>query len=101
LGVDGSIFTTGTKVVTVSVPGGNDHDFHIHAAATAVLAHNCGEGGDPDSCRVSLPSRPAVGGSQPQAFQVEHAGPTECQISGGGQRVWADGLDSGNNATEV
>jgi hypothetical protein len=31
----------------LNIPGGNDHDFYIHAADTAILVHNCGEGGDP------------------------------------------------------
>jgi hypothetical protein len=36
----------------LNIPGGNDHDFYIHAADTAILVHNCGEGGD---------SEPAIG----------------------------------------
>jgi RHS repeat-associated protein len=42
--------------------------------------------------RTRLPSRPAVGGGPSHAYQVQHAGPTEYQISGGGHSVWADSV---------
>jgi large repetitive protein len=32
----------------LNIPGGNDHDFYIHAATTAILVHNCGETGQVD-----------------------------------------------------
>lgn len=43
---------------------------------------------------ASLPTRPAVGSGASQAFQIANAGPAEYLISGGGTKLWADGIES-------
>ncbi|MGQ5226617.1 DUF6531 domain-containing protein [Streptomyces sp. yara] len=47
----------------------------------------------------SLDVRPAAGYNNPaaRAYQIRHCGPIEYRATGGGERVWADGID-GNTA---
>jgi hypothetical protein len=61
----------------------------VLAGTTPVLVHNCG-GDLPDG---AVDSRPAVGSGPSRAYQVTHAGECEYLCTGGGQAVWADGID--------
>ncbi|WP_407561291.1 RHS repeat-associated core domain-containing protein [Streptomyces sp. 184] len=44
--------------------------------------------------KFSLDTRAAVGKGNSQAYQIRHCGPTEYRAAGGGERVWADGIDA-------
>jgi hypothetical protein len=44
--------------------------------------------------RATLPSRAAVSSGPERSYQIAHAGPTEFHISGGGESVWADGINT-------
>ncbi|TFE50975.1 hypothetical protein E3E14_13540 [Streptomyces sp. ICN441] len=58
------------------------------AGAAPVLVHNCNT-----SYQLSLDTRAAVGSGNAQDYQIAHTGATEYRAVGGGERVWADGLD--------
>ncbi|MFF6784174.1 polymorphic toxin-type HINT domain-containing protein [Streptomyces sp. NPDC012510] len=64
------------------------HTFYVLAGAAPTLVHNC-----TTSYQMSLETRPAVGAGNSQAYQVAQTGATEYRAVGGGQRVWADGMD--------
>lgn len=68
----------------------NIHTYYVLAGDTPVLVHNCG-GDLPDG---AVASRPAVGSGPSRAYQVTHAGDCEYLCTGGGQSVWADGIDA-------
>ncbi|NNJ03423.1 sugar-binding protein [Streptomyces sp. PKU-MA01144] len=66
----------------------NQHTYYVLAGAAPVLVHNCNT-----SYQLSLDTRAAVGSGNAQAYQIAHTGATEYRAVGGGERVWADGLD--------
>jgi hypothetical protein len=74
----------------VNVQFCHDQTYYVLAGDTPVLVHNCG-GDLPDG---AVASRPAVGSGPRRAYQVTHAGDCEYLCTGGGQSVWADGIDA-------
>ena len=83
--------TVGTKTMH-DVTVADVHTYYVVAGSAPVLVHNCG-GDLPDGATAS---RPAVGSGPSRAYQVTHAGECEYLCTGGGQSVWADGIEATN-----
>jgi hypothetical protein len=75
---------------TIDDPRSTLHTYYVIAGDTPVLVHNCG-GDLPDG---AIASRPAVGSGPSRAYQVAHTGECEYLCTGGGQSVWADGIEA-------
>src|ERR1700674_471693 len=65
---------------------------HTESAASTSVADSVSS--ESAAYRAALPSRPAVGTGPANSYQIAHAGPTEFRISGGGESVWADGINT-------
>jgi len=51
----------------LTVPGNNDHDFYVAAAATAVLVHNCPTNDEPPSQDTTRSTLKGVNGTSSRA----------------------------------
>ncbi|WP_326652288.1 restriction endonuclease fold toxin-2 domain-containing protein [Streptomyces sp. NBC_01750] len=68
------------------------HTYYVAVGDSSALVHN-------NDCltkyKLKLKTRPAnYGNPRQRAYQRRHAGDTEYQAEGGGEKVWADGFDS-------
>ncbi|NUL04853.1 hypothetical protein HRW07_16790 [Streptomyces lunaelactis] len=77
-----------THDLTVS----GSHTYYVAVGDSSALVHN-------NDCvtkyKLKLKTRPAnYGNPRQRAYQRRHAGDTEYQAEGGGEKVWADGFDS-------
>ncbi|MEV4442187.1 LamG-like jellyroll fold domain-containing protein [Streptomyces sp. NPDC049577] len=74
------------------------HTYYVVAGGTPILVHNT-NAACPTAYKFSLKPGAPKGSGENQAYQIRTVGSTEYHATGGGTKVWADGLDS--NASEL